>query len=226
MSINPELEVLIRDARFWFSHREWYKDRGIPWRRGYMLYGRPGTGKTSLVRALAEELDMPVFCFDLQSMGNREFIESWENARQHSPRIVLLEDIDAVFHGRDNISDAGSGLTFDALLNVVDGIEREDGLMLFITTNQIDKVDSALGIPGPDGVSTRPGRIDMTLEVPGLDLPGRLKMARRIIQDEEIAQRMAHQYPDYTAAQFQELCMKEALQILWGDKYKEMANAG
>ncbi len=213
LSLGPSLQDVVKDAKFWHTHQSWYKDRGIAWRRGYLLYGRPGTGKTSLVRALCEELDVPIHIFDLSSMDNSDFTTAWASTRHDIPRAILLEDVDSVFEARRNVT-KGS-LTFDALLNAIDGIERENGLLLFITTNHLEHVDPALGVPGGDGRASRPGRIDVTLEVPNLDLQGRLKMARRIIKDETISIELSNLGDGDTAAQFQERCMARALKMLW-----------
>jgi SpoVK/Ycf46/Vps4 family AAA+-type ATPase len=206
---------VIREVKFWLSHREWYKRKDIAWRRGYLLYGRPGNGKTSLVRGLAEELDIPVHVFDLASMDDREFIQAWGSARANRPRIVLFEDFDTVFEGRVNKIE-GSSLDFSTILNAIDGLEREDGLLLFVTTNNLAAIDPAMGIPDENGDSTRPGRIDDTIELPGLDLDGKRKMATRILDDELEVEKLVVESGDDTAAQFQERCVKVALSHLWG----------
>jgi hypothetical protein len=231
LSLAPELLSCIREIRFWNRNKYWYEERGIPWRRGYAFYGKPGTGKTSLIRAIAEDLDMPVDIFDLSSMTNHSFMEAWGHARASGggcPHAVVFEDFDAVFDARH--PDGGRknkvstyGVSFDCILNAIDGIERENGLLLFVTTNHVEALDPAMGAPerkGPDaeeGDSTRPGRIDLVLEVKALDRPGRVKMARRILQDEAWAQQMADRHDGTTAAQFQEKCSKAALRTLWGE---------
>lgn len=214
LSLSPDLLDVIRDVRFWNGHRDWYQERGIPWKRGYLLHGAPGTGKSSLVRAIAEDLDMPVHVFDLAGMSNGEFTRSWEATRNWSPRVVLIEDIDTVFRGRECINE-DTGLTFDVLLNTIDGIEREDGLLLFVTTNHVEHVDPALGTPDGAGRSSRPGRIDRTVEVTGLDHAGRVKLAARILKDQAAAERMAAESAGDTAAQLQERAMQEARRQLW-----------
>src|SRR4029077_9087354 len=122
----------------------------------------------------------------------------------------LIEDIDNVFHGRENVArkngimnlmlaakkdddknERGSSmmtpLTFDCLLNCLDGVERSDGVFTIITTNDISKVDAALGQPRklPDGtlefISTRPGRIDKAVELTYMEVEDKKRMAKRIL---------------------------------------------
>ncbi len=218
LSIGAELEEVIRDVKFWYSHRKWHEERGLPWRRGVLLHGKPGTGKTSCVRALAQDLELPVHTFDLVSMDNEDFLSAWAQAKDDGVRVVLLEDFDAIFHGRENV--LGSPLSFDTILNVLDGVEREHGLLLFVTTNNVEHIDTAMGTLGPDGKSTRPGRIDLVVELKGLDAAGRYKVALRIIKDDLLAKEMADKGEGMTAATFQELCMQRALADLWSEPAK------
>ncbi len=109
-------------------------------------------------RAIAEDLDLPVFVFDLASMYNNELQEAWSTMLSEVPCMALIEDIDAVFDGRRNASSGNDkqALTFDCLLNCLDGIQRADGLLVVISTNRIDKIDPALGIPDEHTGSSRP----------------------------------------------------------------------
>jgi hypothetical protein len=63
----------ITDIEHWLKSEEWYKEKGIPWKRGWLLYGPPGTGKTSLVRSIGEYLDIPIVSFSLSTFSDREF---------------------------------------------------------------------------------------------------------------------------------------------------------
>ncbi len=217
LAFSPATQDLIDDLRVWTVSESWYAERGIPWRRGYLLHGRPGTGKTSLIRGLAEELDLPVLSIDLASCTNKDLCKAWANDVV-SRSIVLLEDIDSVFHARENVTKGGE-LSFDTLLNCLDGLVKKTGVVVFITTNHLEYIDSALGVPGPDGAS-RPGRIDKIVELPDLNLDGRLKIALRILKDEELAVSLAQKHQNVTGAQFQEICCQAALQIRWNKKTK------
>jgi hypothetical protein len=217
LALSPGMARVFKSVRFWRSHKEWYRERALPWRRGFLLYGRPGNGKTSLVRAVAEYLDIPVHVLHIATMDAEDFEKAWKETKGASARIVLLEDFDAVFHGRENVIKE-SDLTFDFILNTLDGIEREDGLLLFVTTNDVSKIDPALGAPtGEDGRSTRPGRIDEAIFVPDIDFEGRLKLARRIVRNEEDSQKLALEGEGDSAVQFQERCRQFAEDQLWSE---------
>jgi hypothetical protein len=243
---------LIREIELWCNSRAWYQGRAIPWKRGWLLYGPPGTGKTALARAFAEDLNMPIYVFNLAEMGNHELIKAWGEMQVNVPCIALIEDIDNVFHGRENVTrkagmmplwlgrkrgDDGDQppapvvpLTFDCLLNCLDGVEKVDGIFTIITTNDITKVDPALGQPRklPDGavefISTRPGRVDKAVELSYMEPEDKKRLAHRILGGYAAEYRamleFIDRYPDLkeTPAQFQERCAQVALACFWKEK--------
>lgn len=217
LAFPPEIQDLVTELRHWKASEAWYRSRRIPWRRGVLLYGKPGTGKTSFARAVAQELDLPVVAFDLTSFGNPDFVRAWRRLVSRAPCMALLEDIDAVFDGRENrLGEEGGGLSFDCLLNCLSGIESADGVLVIVTTNRLECLDDALGVPDADGVSTRPGRIDRTVELPVLNADCRRRVAERILADCHVEiESIVMDGEGESGAQFVERCSRVALACYW-----------
>lgn len=225
ISMPPDLDHPIQELERWLKSKDWYYERHIPWRRGWLLRGKPGTGKTTLIKALAQRFDLPLFVFDLASLTNEELRKEWKEMLTKAPCIALMEDIDAVFEGRTNIVSSnygGANLSFDCLLNVISGVEDSGGVFTCITTNRPETIDEALasGASGDtNGIASRPGRIDRIVELGPLDEAGRLKMAERILAGYPNDQKRASDEGiGQTPAQFQELCCRLALELFWRDK--------
>lgn len=222
LSLGPDAISAMQEAVLWRDSEDWFKARSIPWKRGWLLYGGPGTGKTIFTRALGQELNMPIFSFDLATMTNKDFSDEWSKMMGWSPCIALFEDNDSVFCGRENVAANGmeNGLTFDGFLNCLDGVENTDGIFVVVTTNDISKLDPAIGNPtNGESMSTRPGRIDRAIEFLALDRDGRVKMANRIMEGlpEDQWKHLVDEYGSDTGAQFQERCCRLALQLFWAN---------
>jgi len=103
-------EGILADMQRFLCSEEWYANRGIPYRRGYLLHGPPGTGKSSLCLALAGALKMDVCLISLSdpSLDDEGLRTSLTNAPAGS--LLLFEDVDSIFVGRDKVSaDQGGG---------------------------------------------------------------------------------------------------------------------
>ena len=167
-------EMLKKDVAEYLSQdtRTFYHQRGVPLRRGYLLYGPPGVGKSSLAIALAGHFNLDVFTVSLMDpkMSDSMLVSLFQKLPQSS--VVLLEDVDSAGLGREargEIQDtsvagkkamksappSGSNVTLSGLLNALDGPSAPEGHLLLMTTNCPESLDPAL---------TRAGRVDVNIE--------------------------------------------------------------
>ncbi|KAE8147505.1 BCS1 N terminal-domain-containing protein [Aspergillus avenaceus] len=153
-------ERIVEDVKDFLSSGKWYHDRGIPYRRGYLLYGPPGTGKSSFIQALAGELDYDIAILNLSERGLTDDRLNHLLTIVPNRTIVLLEDVDAAFSNRRVQTDSdgyrGANVTFSGLLNAMDGVASAEERVIFLTTNHVERLDPAL---------VRPGRVDMTIRL-------------------------------------------------------------
>jgi len=147
-------ECIVTDLREFLNNGPWYFQRGIPYRRGYLLHGPPGTGKTSFIQALAGELEYNICVLNVSERGLTD--DRLNHLLMNTPErsITLLEDVDAAFTQRDVNAKEGfvSMVTFSGLLNALDGVASGEERIIFMTTNHPERLDPAL---------IRPGRVDV-----------------------------------------------------------------
>jgi cell division protease FtsH len=185
--------------------------------KGVLLYGPPGTGKTLLARAVAGEAGVPFF-----SISGSDFVEMFvgvgasrvrdlfEQAKQNSPCIIFMDEIDAV--GRHRGAGLGGGhdereQTLNQLLVEMDGFEMKDNIILIAATNRPDILDPAL---------LRPGRFDRQIVVDRPDRGGRKKILDVHTRGKPLAREidvdaLAGQTPGFTGADLANLVNEAAL---------------
>ena len=152
MDERVKLRILEDVTNFLNSEAE-YDAFGIPYKKTYLLTGVPGSGKTSLIKALCNEIHYNLGIMSMsRDMDNATIQASF---RSLDPKtVLLLEDIDCLFEKRTSVETPC--FTFSNLLNILDGVLFKHGLIVFITTNHPEKLDHAL---------LRQGRTDMIIEL-------------------------------------------------------------
>lgn len=141
-------DTLADDVNNFIESKDWYNKMMIPYRRGYLLTGPPGNGKSSIVTAIASEFDLNINVLNLGQVGEDELSTLMGDMKENS--ILLLEDIDCAFIEREN----KQAISLSNLLNLLDGVSAAEGRIVFMTTNHRERLDAAL---------VRPGRIDLEL---------------------------------------------------------------
>lgn len=185
--------------------------------KGVLLYGPPGTGKTLLARAVAGEAGVPFFTISgsdfvemFVGVGASRVRDLFEQAKQSSPCIIFMDEIDAV--GRHRGAGLGGGndereQTLNQLLVEMDGFEAKDNIILIAATNRPDVLDPAL---------LRPGRFDRQIMVDRPDRAGRAEILRvhtrgKPIDKEIDLGTLAGQTPGFTGADLANLVNESAL---------------
>jgi len=207
----------LEEIKEFLAHPQKFRAMGAKIPKGVLLYGPPGTGKTLLARAVAGEADVPFY-----SISGSDFVEMFvgvgasrvrdlfDQAKQNSPSIVFIDEIDAV--GRHRGAGLGGGhdereQTLNQLLVELDGFEVKSGVIVIASTNRPDILDPAL---------LRPGRFDRQIVVDRPDLKGREEILRvhakgKPLGDDIELSILARQTPGFTGADLANLINEAAI---------------
>lgn len=194
--------------------------------KGVLLYGKPGTGKTLIAKAIAGEANVPFI-----SMSGSEFIEMFaglgasrvrklfEKARKIAPCIVFIDEIDAIGSRRssNNGAESENNQTLNQLLVEMDGFSSEETIIVLAATNRPEMLDKAL---------LRPGRFDRQITIPAPDLKGRLEIlkihaADKKMSDDVNLESIAEDTAGFTGAELANI-LNEAAIIATKVKHEEI----
>ena len=226
--LDEEKEELIEIVDF-LKKPEKFSRMGAKIPKGVLLYGKPGTGKTLIAKAIAGEADVPFI-----SMSGSEFIEMFaglgasrvrklfEKARKLSPCIVFIDEIDAIGARRTSNSGAETenNQTLNQLLVEMDGFSSEETIIVLAATNRPEMLDKAL---------LRPGRFDRQITIPVPDLKGRLEILKIHAEDKKLSEdvnleSIAEDTAGFTGAELANI-LNEAAIIATINKHEEIENS-
>ncbi len=225
--LDEEKEELIEIVDF-LKRPERFVKMGAKIPRGVLLYGKPGTGKTLIAKAIAGEADVPFI-----SMSGSEFIEMFaglgasrvrklfDKARKLSPCIVFIDEIDAIGSRRTSNSGAETenNQTLNQLLVEMDGFSSEETIIVLAATNRPEMLDKAL---------LRPGRFDRQITIPTPDLNGRLDILKIHSKEKRLSndvnlESVAEDTAGFTGAELANI-LNEAAIIATKKKHEEIEN--
>lgn len=226
--LDEEKEELIEIVDF-LKRPEKFTKMGAKIPKGVLLYGKPGTGKTLIAKAIAGEANVPFI-----SMSGSEFIEMFaglgasrvrklfEKARKLAPCIVFIDEIDAIGARRTSNSGAETenNQTLNQLLVEMDGFSSEETIIVLAATNRPEMLDKAL---------LRPGRFDRQITIPVPDLKGRLDILKihgedKRISDDVNLESIAEDTAGFTGAELANI-LNEAAIIATINKHDEIENS-
>ena len=152
--LDPVVTRLVkRDFETLFDREEWFHENGLPFHRGYLLYGPPGNGKTSVIRVMAAHPAVSAYTINLygEHIDDDSVTELFEIAYGNAPSLVIFEDIDRLFPKKEE-EGGRIKVCLKHLLNCLDGVVVNDGVIVVGTANNPKVLDPA--------ILKRPGRFD------------------------------------------------------------------
>jgi SpoVK/Ycf46/Vps4 family AAA+-type ATPase len=158
MTLDPQVVSLLKDDfDFFFESEEWFRQAELPHRRGYLLHGPPGNGKSTAVRCMLSSRGLTAYTLRLfhPHTDDSDLDDLFDLALKNRPAIVLLEDIDRAF---PKSGESKTNISLQQLLNTLDGIASGEGIIVVATANEPSLLDPA--------ILRRPGRFDRVVSFP------------------------------------------------------------
>jgi SpoVK/Ycf46/Vps4 family AAA+-type ATPase len=145
------------DFELFFEREDWFRQHNLPYRRGYLLWGAPGNGKSATIRVMAAHPYIQPYTLDLSDSEEKsaDVLRLFEKAAENTPALVILEDLDRAFPTEGKRTQERT-VSFQTLLNCLDGVGSQDGVIVVATANDPTCLDAA--------ILKRPGRFDRVVQ--------------------------------------------------------------
>jgi SpoVK/Ycf46/Vps4 family AAA+-type ATPase len=172
--MEPAVRRLVRDDfELFFEREEWFHAHNLPYRRGYLFWGSPGNGKTATIRVMASHPYIKPFAIDLSNNQNEssDVFRLFAAASESTPALIILEDLDRAFP-TEGKQTRERKVSFQTLLNCLDGVGSQDGVIVVATANNPTHLDPA--------ILKRPGRFDRVVQFRNPDASLRREYYQRL----------------------------------------------
>jgi hypothetical protein len=145
------------DFELFFERESWFRQHNLPYRRGYLFWGPPGNGKTATLRVMAAHPFIQPYTLDLSDSEEKsaDVLRLFEKAAENTPALIILEDLDRAFPTEGKRTQERT-VSFQTLLNCLDGVGSQDGVIVVATANDPTCLDAA--------ILKRPGRFDRVVQ--------------------------------------------------------------
>ena len=171
----------------WEKCADTFKERGLTHKTGILVYGKAGTGKSTLARALASELNYNLISIDTSTFDNINLIELTNAINNDNMKaIIFLDEIDTIFKSRDDEDTTDSQKArVTKLLSFLDGVNSPNNCIFLATTNYYNKLDAAV---------KRKGRFDKVIELTDINKDAALKMCKSFGLSNESSKNIVDEY--------------------------------
>jgi len=194
------VNLIRKDFETFLQREQWFQARRLPFRRGYLFHGPPGNGKTSVIRAMLNggKLDGHSIALFSEKTDDYYLERMFQIAASNAPSLIVLEDIDRAFPQVPS-QIAPTKVSLSHLLNCLDGLGTQEGVIVVATANDPTALDPA--------IMRRPGRFDRVVEFPAPDAELRATYLRKFIPNltEAEVQDCVDQCEGFSFAQLREV---------------------
>ncbi|MEF8839814.1 MAG: proteasome-activating nucleotidase, partial [Haloarculaceae archaeon] len=222
--IDAQIEEVRETVEMPLKNPGMFDDVGIDPPSGILLHGPPGTGKTMLAKAVANETDATFIKMAGSELvhkfigeGSKLVRDLFELARQHEPAVIFIDEIDAIAAKRTESKTSGDAevqRTMMQLLSEMDGFEERGEIRIIAATNRFDMLDRAI---------LRPGRFDRLIEVPkpsaeGRDMIFQIHTRSMSVDDDVDFAELADMAEDASGADIKAICTEAGMFAIRDDR--------